>query len=108
LQPHLIDKIIKAAKLDLDEVKTKDVPMASSCNLNWHLDSNSCNGVFHCRSVIGMPNYLNKGSHSDVACATHQCTHHVEDPKVEHANAVKWLVQHTKGTQNKGTNFCSG
>jgi hypothetical protein len=48
LQPHLINKIIKATKLDSDEVGTKDAPMASSHNLNQHLDSNSCGSVFHC------------------------------------------------------------
>jgi len=29
----------------------------------------------------------------------------VEDPKVKHASAVKWLVRHSKGVQNKGTTF---
>jgi len=46
-----------------------------------------------------------EGSCSDVAHATCQCTQCMEDPKVEHASAVKWLVQHLGGACNKGATF---
>ena len=52
-----------------------------------------------------MLNYLDAGSCSDIAYATHQCTQFAADPKVEHGKAVRWLGRYLKGTHNKGMTF---
>ena len=104
-QPHLIDKILKDLRLDKPEVKTKTTPAASSKLLSRHTDSKSFDNSFHYRSVIGELNYLEKATRSDISYATHQCARFVEDPKVEHAEAVRWLAKYLKGTRDKGMIF---
>ena len=52
----------------------------------WAFAAGNC-GVGLDRSVIGMLNYLDKGSRSDIAYATHQCARFVDNPKVEH-----WVI----------------
>ena len=104
-QPHLIDKVLKATRLDREGVKPKDTPAAASRILKRHSDSPPFQKDFHYRSVIGMLNYLEKGSRSDIAYATHQCVRFVEDPKVEHGDAVRWIARYLKGTRDKGMTF---
>ena len=104
-QPQLIDKILSATWMDREEIKPKDTPAASSYILRRHLDSEPFDNDFHYRSVIGMLNYLEKGSRSDIAYATHQCARFVDNPKVEHGKAVRWLVKYLLGTRNKGMIF---
>ena len=104
-QPHLIGKVLKALRLDDVKTMTKDMPAVSSKLLSRHTKSKSFDNSFHYRSVIGMLNYLDVGSHSDIAYATHQCTRFAANPKVEHGKAVQWLGQYLKGTHNKGMTF---
>ena len=52
-----------------------------------------------------MLNYLDAGSCSDIAYATHQCTRFEAEPKVEHGKAVRWLRRYLKRTCNKGMTF---
>ena len=52
-----------------------------------------------------MLNYLDAGSRSDIAYATHQCARFAADPKVEHGKAVRRLGRYLKGTRNKGMTF---
>ena len=91
--------------MDRDEIKPKDTPAASSYILKRHIDSEPFDNDFHYRSVIGMLNYLEKGSRSDIAYATHQCARFVDNPKVEHGKAVRWLVKYLLGTRDKGMTF---
>ena len=46
-------------------------------------------------------NYLERGSRPDIAYAVHQCARFVEDPKVEHGNAVHWIGRYLLGTRDK-------
>ena len=55
-----------------------------------------------------MLNYLDAGSHSDIAYAAHQCAWFAAEPKVEHGKAVQWLGRYLKGTRNKGMTFKPG
>ena len=101
-QPHLIDQIITDLRLNDDNVKTKSTPTSSSKLLTRHSDSPSFDNSFHYRSVIGKLNYLEKASRPDISYATHQCARFAADPKVEHGEAVRWLVRYLKGTCDKG------
>ena len=90
-QPHLIDKVLKALHLDDVNTTTKDMLGASSKLLSRHTKSKAFDNSFHYRSAIGMLNYLDAGSRSYIAYATHQCAWFGADPKVEHGKAVRWL-----------------
>jgi hypothetical protein len=50
---------------------------------------------FNDKSVIGKLNYLKKGSRSDIAYSTHQCAQFTQGPKVEHAQALRWLGRYS-------------
>ena len=101
-QPHLIEQILKDLKMTDSEVKSKDTPAASSTILRKHESSRPFDDSFHYRSVIGKLNYLEKCTRPDIAYATHQCARFTEDPKMEHAKAVRWLARYLKGTLNQG------
>ena len=82
---------MKALRLDDTKTTTKDTPVASSKLLSRHMKSNAFDNSFHYCSVIGMLNYLDAGSRSKIAYATHKCARSEAVPKVEHGKAVQWL-----------------
>jgi hypothetical protein len=103
-QPHLIDKILSALRMDNDNVKTKETPAASSVLVSRHTGSPEFNHSFNYRSVIGMLGYL-ETTRSDISYATHQCARFSSDPKSEHEKAVRWIGRYLKGTRDKGMTF---
>ena len=103
-QPHLVDKVLQAVNLGKDG-KNKDTPMATSRVLKRHSQSPEFDRSFDYRSVIGMLNYLDTGSRSDIAYATHQCARFSAAPKREHGLAVRWLCRYLRGTRDKGMIF---
>lgn len=102
-QPHLIDQILVDLRLDKEGTKTKSTPAACSKLLKRHMDSPDFDGSFDYRSVIGKLNYLERGTRSDIAYIVHQCARFTANPKVEHADALKWLGRYLLGTKDKGT-----
>ena len=103
-QPHLINKILKALQIDT-KTTPKDTPAASSRILSRGTKSAPFDQSFHYRSVIGMLNYLDAGSRSDIAYATHQCARFAADPKKEHGKAVRWIGWYLNGTKEQGMIF---
>ena len=101
-QPQLIRKILQDLSLTKPDVKSKTVPMASSRILHRHQESPKFDGSFNYRSVIGKLNFLEKASRPDLAYAAHQCARYSSDPRVEHAQAVKWIGRYLHGTADKG------
>ena len=99
-QPHLINKILKALRIDA-KTTPKDTPAASSRILSRGTNSVPFDQSFHYHSVIGMLNYLDAGSRSDIAYATHQCACFAADPKMEHGKAVSWIGRYLNGTKDK-------
>jgi hypothetical protein len=104
-QPHLIDQILKDLRLDGDTVTEKTVPATSSKILSRHSASTPFDNSFNYKLVIGKLNYLEKGSRSDIAYITHQCARFTQDPKMEHAQAIRWLGRYLKATTHQGTNL---
>ena len=98
-----MDQILKDLKMEQAEVATKATPAASSKLLSRHTTSKEFDGSFNYRSVIGKLNYLEKATRSDIAYITHQCARFAMEPKVEHAQAVRWLARYLKGTRERGT-----
>jgi hypothetical protein len=101
-QPHLIDSILKELHLARPDTKSKSTPAAASKMLSRHPDSADFDNHFHYRKVIGKLNYLEKSTRPDIAYAVHQCARFSAEPKVEHANALKWLGRYLYGTKDKG------
>ena len=103
-QPHLINKILKALRIDTNTTP-KDTPAASSRVLSRGTNSAPFDQSFHYCSVIGMLNYLDAGSRSDIAYATHQCARFAAHPKKEHGKAVQWIGRYLNGTKEQGMIF---
>ena len=103
-QPHLIDKILRAVRLGT-EGKNRNTPAAVSRILKRHADSPNFDRSFDYRSVVGMLNYLDAGSRSNIAYATHQCARFAAKPKEEHATALRWIARYLRGTRDKGMTF---
>ena len=53
-------------------------------------------------SIVGKINYVEKGSRIDLAYSIHQAFRFVEDSKVEHGEAVRWMGRYIHGTIGKG------
>jgi hypothetical protein len=100
----LVDKILKALRLDA-KTKPTETPAATSKILHRHVDSEPFDESFDYRSVIGMISYLNSGSRSDIAYATHQCARFSSCPKKEHGKAVRWIGRYLFGTRDEGMTF---
>ena len=83
----------------------RKTPAPSSRILKRCNESKDFDQSFDYRSVIGMLNYLDAGSRSDIAYAMHQCARFVSNPKVEHGRAVRWLARYIRATKDKGTTF---
>jgi hypothetical protein len=101
-QPHLIDSILELLQLQGDKCKVKTIPAASSRILLGHKSSLPHDSSFDYRQVIGKLLYLEKSTRPDIAYAVHQCARFAADPKVEHAQAVRWIARYLKGTKDKG------
>jgi hypothetical protein len=102
-QPHLIDQILKDLRLNGNTVTEKTVPATSSKILSRHSASTPFDNPFNYKLVIEKLNYLKKGSRSNIAYITHQCTQFTQDPKMEHAQAIRWLGRYLKATRHQGT-----
>lgn len=101
-QPRLVDQILQDLKLDQENVNTCETPALSSKLLSRHQDSRPFDNSFNYRSVIGKLHYLVAGSRSEIAYAVHQCARFSQDPKMEHAKAVKHIGRYLKGTKTEG------
>ena len=101
-QPHLIEQILCDLNLDGENAQAKETPSPMSRVLGAHESSPTFDGHFHCRSVLGKPNCLEKCSRPDIARATHQCARFSSNPRKEHGEAVKWLGRCLRATRDKG------
>lgn len=100
-QPHLIDAIIKDCHLD-DKANGRWLPALVTSVLHRFDKSAKHDDSFHCRSIIGKLNYLEKSTMPDIAYAVHQCASFASDPKIEHTKAVKLVARYLKNTRDKG------
>ena len=101
-QPHLINSILQDLRLQGEEVTIKETPGAPSKTRTGHAESPDFDNHFHCHSVIGKLNYLEKCSRPDISCAVHKCAQYSTSPKKEHGEAVKWLGHYLAGTRDQG------
>ena len=69
-QPHLTQQIIDEIKLS-DRLVNKETPAAPSKIMRRSENEPKFNNRFHYRRIIGKLNFLEKGSHPDIAYAVH-------------------------------------
>ena len=67
--------------------------------------SESFDGHFDYRSIIGKLNFLEKSTRPDISQACHQAARFTADPKQSHGKAVEWLCRYLAGTRDKGVIF---
>jgi hypothetical protein len=101
-QPHLIDSILKAVKLDAGNATGRKTPAMSTKVIHADYDGPDFANQFDYRSVIGKLNYLEKCTRPDIACIVHQCARYSSAPKAMHGEAVKHLCRYLLQTKDKG------
>ncbi len=97
--------LIKSILNDLglkDDSNGRNTPALSSIILREYKESQPYNEKWNYRSVIGKLNYLEKSTRPDIAYAVHQCARFMENPKVEHAKAIKAIGRYLLATKDKG------
>lgn len=103
-QPQLIQKIIEDSKIMQKKFVPSQTLGKSSQIFQRHKHSIPHDRAWHYRSLIGKMNYLEGSFRPDIVnkVTVHRCTAFPSDPKIEHAQAVRYLVQYLAGTKNKG------
>ena len=102
-QRALIDAIID--DVNIGNSYTKPVPAKVSLQLHAFRDSPKFEGNFNYRSAIGKLNYLGQTTRPDILYAVHQAAKYSADPRVEHGEAVVYIVKYLKATRHIGLRF---
>jgi hypothetical protein len=102
-QRALIDAIID--DVNVGNSYTKPVPAKVSLQLHAFRDSPKFEGNFNYRSAIGKLNYLGQTTRPDILYAVHQAAKYSADPRVEHGEAVIYIVKYLKATRHIGLRF---
>lgn len=100
-QPRLIQQIINVVRLK-PNAHLPPTPAVYSYILKRDENAPPFASALDFRSIIGMINYLEKGTRSDIGYATHQCAKFNEDPRTPHAKAVEHIVNDLQRTCDKG------
>jgi hypothetical protein len=100
IRAYTLEQILKDVGLSQGS-NTKSAPCRQSI-LQRYLHGAPCKGKFHYRSVVGKLNFLEKGTHPDIAYATHQCARFSEDTRASHEDAVMWLCKYLLATKDDG------
>jgi hypothetical protein len=101
-QHRLIEQILKEMRLCSPNVNVKQTPAMVSKNLKRCSKSESFDGHFNYRSIIGKLNFLTSSTRADIAHAVHSAARFQADPKQEHGKAVEWICRYLAGTRDKG------
>ena len=102
-QRALIDTIID--DVNIGNSYTKPVLAKVSLQLHAFRDSPKFEGNLNYRSTIGKLNYLGQTTRPDIIYAVHQAAKNSTDPRVEHGEAVVYIVKYLKATRHVGLQF---
>jgi histone deacetylase 1/2 len=105
-QRALTDSII--SDCELKDAYTKPVPAKTSQQLHAYKSSklfSECNFPFNYRSVTGKLNYLAQTTRPDIIFSVHQIAKYSSDPRLEHGEAIVYLVRYLKKTRDLGLKF---
>ncbi|KAL7480291.1 hypothetical protein ACHAW6_005987 [Cyclotella cf. meneghiniana] len=95
-QRALIDAIID--DVDIGNSYTKPVLAKVSLQLHAFRDTPRFEGNFNYCSVVGELNYLGQTTRPDILYAVHQAAKYSTDPRVEHGEAIVYIVKYLKAT----------
>ncbi len=101
LQTGLVKKVLKTVGM---EDCTPNRTPAKEEPLTLDLDGTPFDEDWEYASIVGMLMYL-VHTHPDIQFAVHQCAKFTHNPKESHANAVKKICRHLKGTEDRGIKF---
>jgi hypothetical protein len=105
-QRALTDSII--SDCELDDAFTMPVPAKTSLQLHTYKSSkpfSQCDFPFNYRSVTGKLNYPAQTTRPDILFAVHQIAKYSSDPRLEHGEAIVYLVRYLKKTRDLGLKF---
>ncbi|KAL7475484.1 hypothetical protein ACHAW6_001396, partial [Cyclotella cf. meneghiniana] len=102
-QHALIDAIID--DVDIDNSYTKQVPAKVSLQLYAFCDLPKFDGNFNYCSAMGKLNYLGQTTRPDILYAVHQAAKYSTDPRLEHGEAIVYIVKYLKATHHIDLRF---
>jgi len=100
-QPHLIQRILEAARIDLRMTNSRPTPVVGPL-LSRDEDGPDRKHDWSYRTLTGMLEYLQNTSRPDIAMAVHQCARFNVNPKLCHEQAIKRICKYLLGTMDKG------
>jgi hypothetical protein len=103
-QPHLIQRILEAANIDLSTTNSRPTPAVNPL-LTRDEEGPDRKHDWKYRTLTGMLGYLQLTSRPDCSMATHQCARFNANPKLCHERAVKRICKYLAGTMNEGIIF---
>ena len=105
-QRALIDSVIEDC--GLQDAYSKPVPAKTQTQLHAFKTSkpfSECDFKFEYRSIVGKTNYLAQTTRPDIIFAVHQIAKYSSDPRLEHGEAIEYLVRYLKGSRDIGIRF---
>ncbi|KAL7483041.1 hypothetical protein ACHAW6_008690 [Cyclotella cf. meneghiniana] len=102
-QRALIDSIID--DVEIGNSYTKPVPAKVSLQLHAFRYSQKFKGNFNYCSAVGKLNYLGQTTRPDILYAVHQAAKYSADPRVEHGEALVYIIKYLKATRHIGLQF---
>ena len=103
-QPHLIERVLEAANIDLRMTNKRDTPAVLPL-LSKDENGPERKHTWKYRTLTGMLGYLQHTTRPDISMATHQCARFNNDPKLCHERAIKRICKYLLGTMDKGIVF---
>ena len=100
-QPHLIERILQAADIDLRMTNDRSVPVVGPL-LCKDENGPERKHEWNYRTLTGMLGYLQSTSRPDISMAVHQCARFNNMPKLTHERAIKRICKYLLGTMDKG------
>ena len=101
LQKGLVDRILKALKLDGDDVTVRLEPAARE-PLGKDENGAPRKEDWSYPSLVGMMLYLSSNSRPDIAFAVNQAARFNHCPRLSHEVAIKRIARYLKGTRDRG------
>ncbi len=102
-QRALIDAIID--DVNIGNSYTKPVPAKVSLQLHAFHVLPKFEGNFNYRSAVGELNYLGQTIRPDILYALYQAAKYSADPRVEHGEAIMYIIKYLKATRHIGIRF---
>jgi len=99
-QPHLIQRILEAANIDLSTTDSRPTPAVNPL-LTRDEKGPEQKHNWKYRTLTGMLGYLQLTLRPDYSMATHQCERFNSNPKLNHERAVKRICKYLAGTMNE-------